>query len=110
MPPIKRPSRARQRTFFAEWREFRGLKQYEAAEKIDVDPSTLSRLEAGKIPYDQDILERMAQAFGCDPEDLLSINPLEPDLPRLLYSKLRRAPPETQKKAIDILEAFLKAS
>lgn len=75
MPPVRRPPRKRARTYFREWREYRDRKQGEVAALIEVDPGTLSRLESGKSPYDQDILEKLALVYGCDPEDLISINP-----------------------------------
>lgn len=108
MPPVKKTPVARSRTFFREWREHRSLTQQDAAERLEIDPATLSRLENGKSPYNQDTLERMALSYGCDPEDLLAINPKEPDKPRLIYDRLRRAPPDLQSTALDILEAFLK--
>lgn len=108
MPPIPKKPRERQKTFFKEWREFRDLKQYEVADKLEIEPSTLSRLERGASPYDQDFLERLALVLGCDPEDLLSINPLQPSPPRLIYSRLMKASPEVQKKALEILDILLK--
>lgn len=110
MPSVKRPKRKRDRTYFREWREHCGLKQYEAAARLEIEPSTLSRLESGQSPYDQDILERMALAYGCGTDDLLSYNPLQPDPPRLVYSALRKVPPEMQRQAWNVIEALLKAS
>lgn len=109
MPPIKRPTRQRHRTFIREWRVYAGLKQNEAAARLEIEPSTLSRIETGKSPYDQDILERIALAYGCDPEDLLSINPLQPDPPKLVYDRLKLAPKDVQDRAIAIIDALLKA-
>lgn len=109
MPPVKKPTRPRQRTFLKEWREHRQLNQQEVADKLEVDRSTISRIERGESPYDQDILERLALAYGCDPEDLISIDPLKPDGPKLIYSKLRAASPEMQKRAEALIEALLKA-
>lgn len=110
MPPVKKPERERQRTYFAEWREFRGLKQFEAADRLEIDASTLSRLENGKSPYDQDILERLALLYRCDADDLLSNNPLQPDAPRLVYSKLKHVSPDLQERALAIVDALLRAS
>lgn len=101
----------RKPTFFREWRKFRKLTQIEAADLLEVDQSTISRLERREIPYDQDILERMALVYGChEPYDLLSINPLKPDKPRLVYDALKNAPEPVQEQALAILNAFLKAS
>ena len=48
----------------------------------------VSRIEAGKTPYDQDILEHAAEVFGCSPADLLSGPPGEKRDPE---SQLRSA-------------------
>lgn len=108
MPPRKKTTRERQKTFFKEWRDFRGRKQNEVAELLGVEPSTLSRLERGLSPYDQDVLEKLSLIYLCDPEDLLSIDPLKPDPPRLIYAKLKTATPEKQKLALNLIEAILK--
>lgn len=110
MPPVKRQPRRRNRTYFKEWREFRVLKQYEAAERLDVEPSTLSRLESGESPYDQDMLERMAVAYKCQPSDLLAVNPLLEDNLAAALSALRTAPEDAQRRAASVIEALLKAS
>jgi len=110
MPPIAKPPRQRQRTFLREWRQKRGLKQYEAAERLEIEPSTLSRLENGQSPYDQDILERIALIYGCESSDLISINPLESDNLGDILAILRNSGAKERKKAASILEAFLKAS
>lgn len=89
------------------WRKFRGLSQQKAADRVDVDRTTLGRIEKGELPYNQDFLERLAHAYGVEVVDLLTIDPTRPDPPRLVYEKLRKADPETQRKAIAILDALL---
>lgn len=93
-----------------EWREYRGFSQEEACERMDISTSTLSRIENGKLPYNQDFLEKAALAYGCDVTDLLDLNPVKPDPPRLIYDQLRAAPQAMQDRALAILEALLKAS
>jgi transcriptional regulator with XRE-family HTH domain len=75
MPPVAKKPRKRLRTFFREWREFRGLKQNRVAELLEIEPSTLSRLEQGKSPYDQDMLERLAEIYECEPAEILAVDP-----------------------------------
>lgn len=110
MAPISKPKRKRDRHFIREWRIFREKNQSDIAEALDVNQSSISNLENGKTPYDQDVLERLAIYFGCDPQDLISINPLAPDAPRLVYSKVRSASPEKQREILAVVEAMLKAS
>lgn len=109
MPPVKRPPRARLPQFLREWRKYRRLSLVQVAEKIEIDHSTLSRIERNETPYDQDVLEKLSLVYGCEPQDLLSINPLQPDPPRLVYDRLRQAPAEMRDRAMAILDALLKA-
>ena len=62
--------------FFVEWRKHRKLTQEAAAAAIGTSKGYLSDLERGERRYNQDLLEKMAQAYRCEPKDLLSINPL----------------------------------
>ena len=110
MPPVKRPPRERRQVFFREWRMKKGLKQYQAAERLDIEPSTLSRLESGESPYDQDILERLALLYMCEPSDLLSVNPLEADDLEGVMAMLRKADPGKRRQAQAIVEALLKSA
>ncbi len=86
------------------------MSQEVAADRVDIDKATLSRIERRELPYNQDFLEKLALAYGCEPSDLLHVNPLAPNPPRLIYDQLRNAPKATQDRALAILEAFLKAS
>ena len=79
------------------------------AEQIEIDHSTLSRIKRRESPYDQDVLEKLALVYGCDPDDLLSIDPMKPDPPKLIYDRLKVANQDVQNRAIAILDALLKA-
>jgi transcriptional regulator with XRE-family HTH domain len=110
MPPVKKPHHARAKTFMVEWRKHRGLSQEEAAARVDLDRTTLGRIEKGILPYNQDFLEKLSFAYGCEPSDILSVNPLAPAPPRLVWDRLRSASPEVQESAWRIVEALLKTS
>ena len=113
MPPVKRAPHTRSPTFLREWREYRDLSQQEAAERIEVDYTTLGRIERGVLPYNQDFMERAALAYGCEPFELLSLNPLNPPKPKppeLIWDRLKEANESIQAQAIAIIEALLKAS
>lgn len=110
MAPVKKPHHARAKHFLREWREFKKLSQEDAADRAEIDRTSLSKVENGKVPYNQDLLERLALAYGCDPDDLISMDPLKLDPPRLVYNQLRHAPPELQRQAANIIAALLKAS
>lgn len=110
MPPIKKPIHNRQRTFLREWRQYFDINQDEAAARVGIDRTTLSKIERGQLPYNQDFLERLAVAYGCEAVDFLQTNPLAPEPPRLVWDALKKASPEKQAEAWRIVEALLKAS
>lgn len=110
MPPVKKPTHSRNRTFLRAWRKYKKLTQEEAASRVDVDRTTLLRIEKGEIPYNQDFLEKLALAYGCDVSDLLTVDPLSPNPPKLIFDRIRAAPPEIQARALAVLDALLKAS
>lgn len=78
MAPVTKPKRERSRHFFREWREHLKLTQDEAAERIGVTQSKLSRIEKGITPYDQDFLEEAAIAYGVSIDTLITRHPILP--------------------------------
>lgn len=109
MVAVKRQKRSRNRHFLLNWRVASKMSQERAADLAGFDRTTLSRLERGEIPYNQDTLERLASAYGCNPEDLIAIDPFAPDYPRLVYTKLRAASQAVQKQALGVVEVLLKS-
>jgi len=87
------------------------LSQTDAGERLGINQSTLSKIENGRLPYNQDLLESAALAYGAhDPADLLQINPLQVDTLAVLIAQFRAAPPDVQHRATAVVEALLKAS
>lgn len=90
MPPVKKPRPRFRKTFLKEWREYRNLTQEQAAERLDMDRSNLSRVERAEVPYSQGLLEAAAIAYACEPWDLLNVDPNKEgevvDIMRLLKS------------------------
>ena len=109
MPPVIKTERSRAPTFMRQWRKFKKMTLEQVAERVEVDTSTVGRIERGEIPYNQDFLERVAFAYGCEVTDLLSVDPLRPDPPKLVYERLKAAPKELQDRAWAVVEALLKA-
>lgn len=108
MPPVQKPKRARRRHFLREWREYRQLSQETAAERLEIDQSTLSRLERGETPYNQDFLEMAAYAYGCEVSDLVMRNPLDNEALWALIDVLRKASPQRQSEIAAVAQALLK--
>lgn len=65
----------RQRTFLREWREHRGKTLVQAAEQVGITHGHLSRIERGQKDYTQSLLELLADAYMCEPADLMIRNP-----------------------------------
>jgi len=57
-----------------EIRQERGLSLRAAASKLGVDPAYLSRVEAGKVPPSESLVECAAREFQLDPDELLLLS------------------------------------
>jgi transcriptional regulator with XRE-family HTH domain len=65
----------RRKTFLRAWRNHSGMSLEEVAPKVGITHGTLSRIERGAVPYNQDLLERLADLYGCEPAELLIQDP-----------------------------------
>lgn len=108
MPSRARPKPVLHRHFWKEWREFRGLDQEPAAERIGISRTQLSKIENMKSPYSQGLLQAAAYAYQCSEADLIMRNPLNEDAPWSLYDQLRQAPEADQKRLAAMISTFLK--
>ena len=58
----------------AAWREYRGQKQAETAERAGIEASTLNKIETGRTKrVHAATLQRLAEVLDCEPQQLLSI-------------------------------------
>jgi transcriptional regulator with XRE-family HTH domain len=101
--------------FLKQWREYRGLSLERLANRMEVEPGgeqlisgmSLSRIERGLQPYSEDLLNALGHALGCEPYELLSVNPLLDaqviDLMRFIHDLDRKK----AEKALMILQAAL---
>lgn len=67
------------RQYFREWRQHRGLTLEQAAERIGTTHATLSRIERGKLAFNDSTLEAIAGAYNVSPADLLVRDPSDPE-------------------------------
>lgn len=109
MPPVKKPEHVRQRHFMHEWRTHRDKSQEEVADMLGIDRTTYSKIERGKLPYNQDFLERLSVVFGCDPADILSVDPMRPQPPKLIWTRVEQAPDDLRTRIMTVVDALLKA-
>lgn len=93
------------KTFIREWRETRGLTLEQLADRVGTTHATLSRIERGKQPYSQALLEAIAEALQTDPPSLLIRNPQDPEG---IWSIWDQAKPGEKKMIVDLARAVVK--
>lgn len=74
------------------------------AHELGMSHSQLSRIERGQQSYNQDLLESLAEIYGCDVVDLLISDPKDGGM----WTLLRRATPEDRRRIVAIADAMLK--
>jgi transcriptional regulator with XRE-family HTH domain len=65
--------------FLKEWRQSMQMTQSAFAQYVGMSTSNYNYLEAGRIGYTQDSLEKIAKKLEIRPADILSVNPLQPE-------------------------------
>lgn len=108
MAPVPKPKRVLSRTHLREWREYRGLTQEQAAERLNVSRTLLSKIENAKSPYTQGFMEAAAEAYQCEVPDLIMRDPNSPVWS--IYDTLRTLPKAVQEQVGEIVKTFRKAS
>jgi transcriptional regulator with XRE-family HTH domain len=108
------------RNFIRDWRTAASLSQDALVERVrerlaTFSKSTLSRIENGRQPYSQPILEALAWALGCEPGDLIMRQPdspvwtmadnLHPAIPEIV-AYLRHLSTEEQEQIARIVKTF----
>lgn len=92
------------RNFLREWREHRGLTLEQLAEFIGVTHPTLSRVERGKQPYSQGILEGYADRLSTDVASLLMRDPENDGM----WSLWEQAKPGERRMILEIARTIVK--
>lgn len=109
MPPVAKQKRELRKTFLREWRKFRKMSQEKAAEQLNVERSHLSRIERRLVPYSQGLLEAAAEAYGCEPWDLLTVNPGKARDAVDLFDVIRDASPTLRAEILGYAHGRLRA-
>lgn len=93
-----------------ELRKSRKMSQEALAEKIDVDPKHVSRIEVGKSYPSLDTLEQIALALGVELKEMFEFAHLHAraDLTKDLHLMLKEADDEKLKTAARVLRAILR--
>ena len=106
MRKVKPKSETRRPTHIRAWRKYRKLTLEQVAEIVGVTPGALSQLERGDTGYTQPMLEALADAFQCEPSDLIA---RPPGVSEGLSYVWEQIPVEDRAKALEVLKAFTKA-
>lgn len=97
--------------FLRAWRKHRDMTLEVVAERVGETTgegfthASLSRIERGKQPYSQPILEALADIYQTDPASLLMRDPAAPDA---IWSIWDRAKPGQQKIIVELANTVLK--
>ena len=106
--------------YLREWRKASGLTLEQAADRIervaevraDAGPcarpigmthATLSRIERGKLPYNQVLLELLAHVYRTDRASLIMRDPSDPDG---LWSIWEQLKPRERAQAVEVMKAL----
>jgi transcriptional regulator with XRE-family HTH domain len=93
------------RTYLREWRKHRDRTLVQVAEELHVTHGYLSKVERGLQPYNQELLERLAELYRCAPVDLLIRDPSEP---MNIWSIWEQAKPGERRQIETVAEALVR--
>lgn len=92
------------RHYLRAWRKQSGKTLEQVAEHLHMHHSQLSRIERMQQPYNQALLEALADLYMCDVVDLLIRDPGEPSN---MWSLWEHAKPAERQQIVAITEALL---
>jgi transcriptional regulator with XRE-family HTH domain len=92
-------------TFIRQWRQHRGMSLDVLAARVPMDKGNLSKVERGILPYNQEMLERLADALMTDPASLLM---RDPSAPEAIWSLWERARPGVRRQIESVAETLIR--
>jgi len=101
--PSKKKTDELQPTKLRQWREFRDLSLESAADVFGITHGQLSKIERGKSPYNQRLLEKAADLYRCTVIDLLA---RAPDEAEDLFSNYAALDEEGKRQAARLVGAL----
>lgn len=91
------------RTFLREWRKHKGMTLIQVADELHITNQQLGKIERGVQPYNQKLLEFLADLYGCDEADLIMRPPGASRDIRLVFDKI---PENRRDEAIRLLQVL----
>lgn len=96
----------RKKTFLREWRKLKPGRTLEAvAEELHISQPQLGRIEKGQQPYNQDLLEALADLYGCTVADLLMRDPTDKDA---IWSVWDQAKPGQRAQIVEVAKTLVR--
>jgi transcriptional regulator with XRE-family HTH domain len=92
------------RHYLREWRKKAGKTLQAVAEQLHMSHSQLSRIERHKQPYNQELLEALADLYMCDVVDLLIRDPSDPEA---MWTLWEQAKPGERRQIVAVATALL---
>ncbi len=92
------------RTFLREWRKASNRTLVQVAEELRITHQQLGKIERGQQPYNQKLLEFLADLYGCDEADLIMRPPGHSREIKLVWDQI---PEHDRERALAVLEAFI---
>lgn len=89
--------------FLRHWRKFKGYTLEQVADRIGTTHATLSRIETGKMPYNEPMLEALAEIYGTEPASLLMRDPTDPEGMWSIWDQLN---PSERVQAVQVLKVI----
>lgn len=78
----------RSKHFIREWRKHRALTLVQLAAQIGMTHQNLGKIERGLVPYNQVLLEALAENLRCEPAELIIRAPLDTEPLWLIMNQL----------------------
>lgn len=94
------------RHFLREWRKFRGYTLEKAAERVGMTHQNLGKIERGKVPYNETLLDILADIYRTDKGSLIMRDPTAKDSFWSIYDQL--AQPERERLVERVEQEFKK--
>ncbi|MDF9791422.1 transcriptional regulator with XRE-family HTH domain [Methylorubrum extorquens] len=101
---MPKPKRTRRPNFLRQWRKFRGLTLATVGDEVGMDGTNLGRIEKGEVPYSQDLLEALADLYGCEISDLLIRDPSDT---QGIWSIWEQAQPAQRDQIVRVAKALV---
>lgn len=95
------------RHFLRAWRKKRGRTLEAVAEYLHMSHSQLSRIERHKQPYNQELLEALAELYMCDVVDLLIRDPSDDES---MWTIWERAKPAERRQITAVAETLIRGT